>query len=329
MPNNKVCHITTVHSPFDVRIFHKECKTLANAGYDVILIAQHDKDEVVVDGVQIIALPKTKSRIHRMITLPLKAFHLALKQNANIYHFHDPELLPVGLALKLITKSKVIYDVHEDCEKDMLSKPYLPERARRFVAIAIKIAEWVISRIFDGIVPATDDISSNFSNHQRVVVVKNFPVLSDFTEIKRNIRNAGDIFNLIYVGCLTEIRGITQMIQSLEFINSQKRVKLTLFGKFYPLNYEEQIKSLKGFEKAEHLGWIRPQEIPEEITQSDVGIVCFLPEPNHINAMPTKLFEYMACGIPVIVSNFPLWKEIVEGNNCGVCVDPLNHKEIA
>lgn len=324
----KVCLLSSVHPPFDVRIFHKEAKTLLKAGYDVVIIAQNDKEEIV-DGIKIIPLPKPKNRLERMVLLTLRYLIKALKQNANVYHLHDPELLLVGLVLKLITKSKVIYDVHEDYGKQILSKSYLPEGTRGFVAIAVKIVEGVIAKTFDGIVTATDDISNNFSTHKRAVAVKNFPVLSDFTEIRKDNRHNSDTFNLIYIGGITEIRGITQIIQALEHINPQKRVKLTLYGKFYPIIYEEQVKKLKGFEKVEYHGWLDPQEIPHKMVQSDIGIVCFLPEPNHINAMPNKLFEYMACGLPIIASNFSLWKEIVEGNNCGICVNPLNSKEIA
>ena len=133
----KVCHITTVHTPFDIRIFQKECKTLAREGYDVILIAQNKKNEIV-DQVKIVALPKEKNRIHRMFILTLKTFWYALRQKADLYHFHDPELLPIGVLLKLFTGKKIIYDVHEDYVKQMLCKPYIPRIARKSVALLIK-----------------------------------------------------------------------------------------------------------------------------------------------------------------------------------------------
>ncbi|MEW6095442.1 MAG: glycosyltransferase family 4 protein [bacterium] len=324
---SRICHLTTVHSHFDERIFYKEVKTFVKAGYDVVLIAQNDKEEIV-DGIRIVPLPMLKNRLKRMVLLPFPCLLKALKQKANVYHFHDPELLLVGLLLKLMTKANVIYDVHEDYGKQILSKSYLPKFARSTIAWAVNKIEKVISRTFDAIVTATDDIFNNFSYHKRAVAVKNFPVLSNFAEIKKDHTNNSGVFNLIYVGGLTEIRGVTQMIQALEYINSNKKVNLTLCGKFYPANYEKQVRSLKGFEKVEYKGWIEPQDIPSTITQADVGIVCLHPITNYLTALPVKLFEYMAVGLPVIASNFPLWKEIVEGNNCGVCVDPLNPKEI-
>ncbi len=100
----KVCILTSVHSLFDIRIFHKQAKTLAKAGYDVTLIVQHTRDEVI-EGIKVIALPKPKNRFHRMIGLVFRVFRLALTQKADVYHFHDPELLPVGVLLRLFVMS--------------------------------------------------------------------------------------------------------------------------------------------------------------------------------------------------------------------------------
>jgi hypothetical protein len=106
--NKKICILTSVHQAFDVRIFHKQAKTLAQTGYDVTLIAQHNKNEIV-DGVKIVALSASPNRLYRMIVTSLCILRLALKQKGNIYHFHDPELIPVGILLKLLGK-KVIYE---------------------------------------------------------------------------------------------------------------------------------------------------------------------------------------------------------------------------
>jgi len=296
-------------------------------GYDITLIAQHKRNETV-DGAKIIALPKAKNRVHRMFGLPLKASLLALKQKADICHFHDPELIPAGVFLKIMGK-KVIYDIHENYARQILSKPYLPKITRNAIACLTKTIEYISSNIFDGIITATDDILKNFTHHKKAVSIRNFPTLSTFLYAKKFNDNESDVFNLIYIGGLDEIRGISQIIKGLELIDSNGQFKLILCGKFYPTDYEKEVRGLKGFEKVEYLGWKDPHDIPEFLSRADVGIICFLPEPNHIKAMPNKLFEYMAAGLPVIASNFPLWKEIVEGNKCGICVDPLKPMEIA
>ncbi|MDH4220806.1 MAG: glycosyltransferase, partial [Candidatus Aminicenantes bacterium] len=314
---NKIVHITSVHSPSDVRIFHKEAKTLAHAGFNVTLIAQHDINETI-DEIKILALPKAKNRIHRMLKLPLRAFILAFKQKADIYHFHDPELLPLGMLLKLIKGKKVIYDVHEDYSKQMLSKLYLRRSIGKGIGLLVKIIEYFSSKSFDAIVTATADILKNFSHHKRALCVKNFPIVSNFSIEGESENNEKELFSLIYIGGLERIRGLTQMVKALEQFDSDAQLKLTLCGDFYPSDYEHKLRSLKGFKKVEYLGWVKADKIPNLLKKHDAGIVCFLPEPNHIYAMPNKIFEYMAAGLPVIASSFPLWQEIVEGHGCGI-----------
>ncbi len=323
-----ILHLTTVHSPFDVRIFHKEAKTLVRAGLEVAIIAQHDENETV-DGIRIFALPRIGNRTRRILILTLRAFWLALRQRANIYHLHDPELLPVGMLLKLIKGTKVIYDVHEDYSKQMLSKPYFGKSIGKGIGLLVKIVESFSSKSFDAIITATDEILRNFSHHKRALSVRNFPIVSNFSTKREKEDSEKELLSLIYIGGLERIRGLTQMIKALEHFDSDAQLKLTLCGDFYPPGYEHKLRSLKGFKSVEYLGWVKADKIPSLLEKHDVGIVCFLPEPNHINSMPNKIFEYMAAGLPIIASSFPLWKTIVEGNGCGICVDPLNPEEIA
>ena len=324
--NNKICHITTVHPPFDVRIFHKECKTLAKAGYEVYLIAQHDKDENV-DGINIISLPKINSRIKRILILPIKAFFKAIKLKADVYHFHDPELLPVGVLLKIFTGRKVIYDVHEDYGKQILLKYYIPKILRKSISFIIDVFEKDASLCFNGIITATDYILMNFSYHKKAISVKNYPIIENFSYKEKYYDNK-NVYTLIYVGGLAEIRGIIQMIKALEFFEN-KNIKLILAGKFESKDLEDKVKKLKGYEKVEYLGWVDPKKVPYLLNDADIGMVCLNPRPNYLTSLPVKLFEYMLAGLPVVASNFPLWKKIVEGNNCGICVNPLDPKEIA
>jgi glycosyltransferase involved in cell wall biosynthesis len=224
---------------------------------------------------------------------------------------------------------KVIYDVHEDYAKQTFSKEYIPKRLRKIIAFIVKIVENIFSRFFDGIITATDDILQNFAYHKAAVSIKNYPIVSYFSGVKQSSNVEQNIFNIIYVGGLSEIRGITQLVQSLEYVDSRKDIKLTLCGKFDSLNYSKKVKILKGYKKVEYLGYVSYNEILLIFTKMHLGIVCLHPILNYLTSLPIKLFEYMAAGLPVIASDFFLWKEIVEGNKCGICVDPLDPKAIA
>ncbi len=161
----KVCHITTVHPSFDKRIFHKECKTLAKAGYDVILIAQHEKDEVV-DKIKIIALPKPKNGFERILFSSQKAYKLALKQKVDIYHFHDPEFLPWAIKLKKKTGTKIIYDVHEDYPEQILSKHWIPKFLKKIISRVFNFYEKKAAQNFDLIKKITRfNLLENISNY--------------------------------------------------------------------------------------------------------------------------------------------------------------------
>jgi len=323
--NKKICHLTSVHPARDARIFHKEAKTLAGAGYDTSLIAVHDSGEIL-DKIKILPLPTHSNRIDRMTKTVFMSLKLTLREKADIYHFHDPELIPVGILLKLYTGKKVIYDVHEDYAKQSLSKHYLPKITRKGIALSIKILEYLSSLFFDAVVTATNDILKNYSYHRRAVCVRNFPVTSAFSPVKN--KNS-DVFKIIYVGGLSRERGITEIVSALDYVNQSVDIELKLYGKFSPESYEAEVKSLKGFQKTTYSGWMDYDNVPELLAKADVGIVCLHPISNYLTALPVKLFEYMAAGLPVIASNFPVLKEIVEENNCGICVDPLNPAQIA
>jgi len=322
----KVCILTTVHPPFDTRIFHKQAKTLVREGYDVTLIAQHDKNEVV-DGVKIIALPKPRNRFTRIFGLAWLAFRLALRQRADIYHFHDPELLPVGVILKLFIKRKVIYDVHEDVPAQILTKHWIPTVFRRPLAWFFNLAEKIAARALDVVIVATEGIAKRFSKHNPIVI-HNYP---DLEMLPPTLRSPTTEYErvLIYVGGISRLRGAVEMVDALACLSHIGNLHLDLIGRFEPASLEAELQKMPGYQRVHFLGWLPWVSAWAHAQNALAGLVLFHPAPNHTNSLPNKLFEYMAAGLPVVASNFPLWKEIVEGNKCGLTVDPLNPKEIA
>lgn len=318
--NAIICHLTTVHQPFDTRIFYKECKTLLKAGYEVYLVASHDKDEQK-EGVNIVSLPQAKNRFERMVKKTRLAYKKALEIDAQIYHFHDPELIPVGLLLEWRGK-KVIYDVHEDVPKQILSKTYLPKFIRPLLSKLIEKIEYLASKKFDYIITATPFIKDRFlKNNVNTIDVQNMPILEEFIDIQHNWSYKEKA--VCYVGGITKIRGIFEMLDAIKLL---PEINLYLAG---PLEYQNFIDDIKKSENTKFLGFLNRQELKQLFYNCICGLVLFHPEKNHINSQPNKLFEYMSAGLPVIASNFQSWKNIVESNNCGICVDPLNPKDIA
>ncbi|WLI38563.1 glycosyltransferase family 4 protein [Pseudomonas hefeiensis] len=320
----KVAHVTSVHSRYDIRIFRKECRTLAANGYDVFLVVADGKGDEISDGVKIIDAGLLRGRLNRIFRTTRNVLRRSKELNADIYHLHDPELLPIGLKLKKQGKV-VIFDSHEDVPKQLLSKPYLSPTIRRLVSVAFSFFERFACPKLDGILTATPFIRDKFfAINPNTLDINNFPMIGELDadvpwDQKKN--------EICYVGGITSIRGIREVVTALKYVKGD--VRLNLVGGFSEPGLEAESKQLEGWSFVNQCGQLGRAEVREVLGRSIAGLVTFHPLPNHVDAQPNKMFEYMSSGIPVIASNFPLWREIIEGNDCGICVDPLDSKAIA
>ena len=317
----KIIHLSSAHGDRDVRIFLKECSSLAKVYPNQVHLILAGVEERTEDGVSIHSVAKVRGgRLSRMWRTVNEVSKLAIDLNGDIYHLHDPELLRI--ALKLKRKGKiVVYDAHEDLPRQLLGKSYLPFKS--LFAILFELFENFIVKKLDGVVCATPYIADRFKKiNPNTVAINNFPLVSEIdfsvvaTEIKEN--------KVCFIGGISQIRGTRQLVEAMD----KTKTSLALAG-VIDVAYMEELVGLKGWENVDALGFINRKQALKLKQTSIAGMVTFLPYPNHINAQPNKIFEYMAAGLPVIGSNFPLWKEIIEGNNCGICVDPTDSTEIA
>jgi glycosyltransferase involved in cell wall biosynthesis len=321
--NSQVCHLTSAHSRYDTRIFLKECQSLAKAGYDVFLIVADGKGDEIKNNIKIYDVGKSKGRIQRILKTTKKVFQKAKLIDVEIYHIHDPELMPIGVKLKKIGK-KVIFDAHEDLPQQLLSKPYLTKNIRKILSKILSTYEKKACEKIDAIITATPFIKEKFLKiNNNTIDVNNFPILNELFE--KSITDYAKKKQICYIGGLSKIRGAEEIMLAMG--NTKKEVKLIIGGKISDLK-KENLQSFFEY-KIENLGFIDRNNVKKVLSESIAGIVTFLPVPNHIHSQPNKMFEYMSAGIAVIASDFPLWKEIIEKNNCGICVDPLKPKEIA
>lgn len=332
MQKPKIVHLTSVHPVFDPRIFHKEVVSLAKAGYEVVLIAPHSQDEVV-DGVHIKAIRRAKGRSGRPATI-CRILKLARKEHASVYQFHDPELIVIAPLLKFLTGANVIYDVHEDVRKQILSKDWIPAGLRRLFSFAYGLIEKVCLSFVDRIVIVIDDHRGLYPRSKKVVCIRNYPLANTFSAgATPAVRQDSGKKRLIYVGAISANRGAFQLLEAMEMLGGQSHsCLLELVGKASAAT-ENELRCRIVRRRLDRSVKIEKQapfsQIDEILASSDIGLCVLMPLPNYIESLPTKLFEYMAAGLPVIASNFPIFKEIVEGGNCGLTVDPLEAKAIA
>ncbi len=332
----RVVHTGTRHHALDTRIFQKECRSLAAYGYDVHLLIPDPPHETLA-GVHFHRAIKTQRRgLCRSLYLCLKSsldtYRKARSLRADVYHLHETELIPIGLLLKL-GGAKIVYDVHEDAVPEALAMGRsLRQPIRGWILATLRFVLEVLARlVFDAFVCATPQIARKFPK-QRRVTVRNYPLLREFDNHETGAlhrESNSHCQRVVYVGAITGNRGMREMIDAVRLTPSKLRVQLVLAGGFSPGELQSEAERLPGWDRVKYVGWLDRPSVAGELARSNIGLVVLHPEPTYLESLPIKLFEYMAAGLPVIASDFPLWREIVDGAQCGILVDPLDPAAIA
>lgn len=323
----KVVHITTVHRRKDVRIFRKECVSLAKAGYDVSLVVADGLGNETDNGVRIIDAGKAEgNRIKRMIFTSKNAVRVAESLKADVYHFHDPDLLLDALRLKR-GGAKVVFDSHEDFPALMLQRDYIPKPLRKMLFFLAKQMERYASRRLSGVVCVTENIRDKFLSYGKIdtEVVKNFPIVPQGLTQKPNYNP--QTLTACYAGGLTAVRGVREMIVAC----AKAGLKLILAGEFDDRNFYETMKALSEWSNVEYLGFVPNEQITKRVyARASVGLVLLHQAPNHVYSIPVKQLEYMQAGLPIVASREVLFcKQVIQEETCGLVVDPLDTDAVA
>lgn len=317
-----ICHITTVHPRLDTRIFQKECCSLVALGHQVTLICNKGKSDRI-NGVDIISLeiPYT-GLLGRIKEVPKEIFKKAVEINADVYHFHDPDFLYHGLQLIKLGK-KVVYDAHEDVPRQLLSKPYGNTLSLSLMAKVFEPLENFVVKRLTGIVTADEKVYHRFKKvNPNTILLNNYPILGQFDKPIPYKKKKKEVF---YVGDIAKIRGVIEMIKAMEYV---KGFTLVLAGSFESQELENEARNLPQWSKVRFEGYIDSGKRTEQLERAQVGLVVLHPVKKYEDALPTKLFEYMAAGVAVVCTNLKLWADIVIDSNCGLLVNPLDPKEI-
>ena len=302
--NIRICHVTSVHSWNDIRIFQKECVSLANFGYNVHLLVANSPFEGESNGVNVHSCDIGKrSRVERMRKSAQLMKDDAFLLDADLYHLHDPELLPLGKAL-IKKGKKVIFDAHEDAAADLLEKDLFPKPIRGIMSGLYNWYEKNTAKSFSGLISVSEEITKSF-NHPLSETIKNYPVLSLFSKVQKN-KDEEDPF-IIYAGGLTRVRGIKEIILSMKYLPDYK---LVLAGPFDSDSFKNECTELEQWNQVDYVGYIPLEKVYELLSRASLGFTMLYPTEGHIHSLPIKTFEYMAAGIPVLMTDMPYWREI-------------------
>lgn len=326
----RICHFSTAHRANDIRIVRKEASAAAEAGHDVVVVIQGDLPEECSAVRHVRIEQGSGGRLKRFLVTAARVYRSARQQRADIYQFHDPDLLPFALMLRM-EGAVVIYDTHEDVPRDIVSKHWIPVWLRGTVAHTFELFEDFAARRMSAVVAATPFIGERFKKlNACATVVNNYPFLDELAEPGTDVLPVSpaegvERSGFCYVGGVSAIRSASEMVQACDLSGHTLRVA----GPIETEALRERLRAQSGWQHVEYLGTLGRSDVAKLLGRSIAGLVLFYPEPNHVNAQPNKLFEYMSAGIPVIASNFPLWRDIVERFDCGICVDPLDPQAIA
>lgn len=324
MQRIKVCHITSVHKRYDIRILKKECVSLANGNFDVTLLVNDENKNEELDEVKIVSTNyKSRNRFERIFKSQSLLKKLAIEVDADIYHFHDPELLPLAIYFKNKGK-KIIFDFHEDVAEQIKCKIWIPRTIRNIVSYLYKIYEEKAVKKFNAIISVTPKFVERFKTiNKNSVLITNYPVIRS-ESVKNNCTKNNSI---CFAGGITEQWNHTNIIRAIEQIDE---VKYVLAGNVSS-DYFAALKNLEGGDKIEFLGRIPHEDVVNIYFKAFAGM-SILSHNTQVGDEGTlgntKLFEFMEAGLPVICSNNRLWKEIIDKFECGIAVNPDSIEEI-
>ncbi len=321
----RVVHLTPHRDPFEPRTFF-QCQSLAEAGFEVVLVAPHDRD-LERDGVRLLAVPRYRSRLERVTRTAWRTVRRGLAAKPALFHIHDPELIPWGLVLRL-TGRPVIYDVHEDYAQAAGVRDWIPGPARRLLAGLYAAAAALARRCFT-VVIAERYYARSFPG---AVEVLNYAKTEEFAGLDAIARIAPPRPRALYTGSVTASRGGRHHARLLAQLPAGAEVALVGVCPEADLACELLIQSQEDprliLRTAER--WVPRQTIVEAYGEAwTCGLALFPDTPHYREKELTKFFEYMAAGLPIVASAFPVWRRLIEGERVGICVDPEDPRAAA
>jgi glycosyltransferase involved in cell wall biosynthesis len=285
------------------------CASVVAAGHEVHLVVPTGKPETqIVDGVIVHGLSLPSNRIERIYRTVSQVLNVAAELQGDLYQFHDPEFLRVSVDFQQKTGAPVVYDSHEDYRLQMLYKSWLPRWSRRLVAASVgRIEDRAVCKLA-GVIAATPSIAERFGDHPACVVIQNFPITANTNVSGAEFENRV-VGRFGYVGSLSIVRGAKEMIDAIA--EAGPDVSLELGGAWQPAELREVCVARRGWRQVIERGYLERDEVYSMFGRVFAGLTLLHPVDSYLTAYSTKMFEYMSVGLPVIASDFPLWRRIV------------------
>ncbi|MCK4579248.1 MAG: glycosyltransferase [Candidatus Marinimicrobia bacterium] len=306
---------SSVHRWDDMRVYYKEANALSKE-HELRLVAVGDPNTVDtpdqdIEVVRLAGGNGLRGRLRRI----LEIIKRVLNDEYDVFHFHDPELLPVGWIAK-IRGRKVLYDMHENALIMLLRRRWIPWPLALPVGLSTRVVELLSLFVFDGFILAERWYQRVFKT-AKCRTVLNYPMTG--TTYEPGVREAGSHLDLVYVGSLTTARGITDLIEAVSDLQAEgSSLKLHLYGKIDEEEVERKLSEHSAASWLHFHGWLAGEHVLQELSQYHVGVSPLRNKPGYRHSLPTKILEYAVAGLAIIASDLPASKNIVDELGCGI-----------
>lgn len=323
---------TTMHNANDHRIYYKEARSLSKK-YPVIIVAPL-RGNGRIPGVHHIRISFISNRFVRFVG-NLRHVVTISQLKPRVVHIHDPELLFIALFIKIFTRTKIIYDAHENQHIDILQKAWLPVMLRKLILFIYKSVEYIVLKNAAGLILAEDSYFDTYRKFKNTEIIRNYPVTEMHTIPERLNEKESDVIRLGYIGSVQRIRGTLEMLHLVSCIKHihGRDVLLDVIGAFESEKLEREslllAKSLDIEDCVRFTGFLPHESAVKLLAEVHLGLALFHPLPTHQRILPVKLYEYMLMHKPVIATDITLWHTVLARHKCGIFVDPFNAENTA
>ena len=317
----KICHVTSLHKRYDNRIFEKQCKSLSSAGFKVILIVNDEMSDENIDEISIFSTSKEyKNRIQNLLFSTRRLLQKAIEVDADIYHLHDPNLIFLGNKLRMKGK-KVIFDSHESVPDQIREKEWIPKYIRYPISYFYSVFERLYLKKFSGVISVSPQIVDRLRKiNSNAIMITNYPKIKNVKIIRYPNKS------ICFAGTINSEWNHLEILDAIEEIED---LTYYLAGPADP-EYLKQLKKHTAWRKVKYLGVISHKEVQELYSISCIGMA--INSSKQIQGIGTlgntKIFEFMEAGLPIVCTDYVLWKEILDKYQCGIYVNPKSIEEI-
>jgi glycosyltransferase involved in cell wall biosynthesis len=327
-PVRRVAHLTSVHKPDDTRIYQRQVRSLAHDGIEVTLIAPEPAEAAQLDvpGVNVILLKPARGKLARLFVLGPRTLLAGLRTRADILHFHDPELIPWMLLARLCGRA-VVMDVHENYTAQVMGMSWIPRPLRRAVAALTRHVVKVGAALFSGTVVADDELREAHAGRRPIAVVANYPILDAALLAATFEESRYRHPKILFLGGVNRPRVAREFVRALGELDAP--FDAVIGGNTNDEDLLQELAATAVWSRVKYLGRIPSREITARTLAATISCNLYSDAPNHHDIRSNRLFESMAAGLAVLVSDFPNWRRFIAEHRCGIAVNPHDPADIA